>query len=237
MPRIYVGTTVERLPLRKYARELSFAELMLSDPLPKVSTLSAWRSERPANFMVSLVASPSLYMSEHGAFRETESLEAGKIWITDAVAALKAQFILFATPSEMSPSKRERTLFCHYIDSLSLTQGCQVAWQAGGLWQPELATAFAQESSITLVGNPLGQKTDSYDPSTQGEQANTTCYYRARAMGSRNRFSDSILYTLAERLSENPGTDAVYLALSSPTSFDEAVKLKRLLQELDCDVP
>lgn len=217
---LHAGALLERAPGPKYSSALGFAELAFVDAsLPKAKTLRSWRETVPESFEVALRVPRSI---THELIDDQLALGeelADADWLSDAIAATGARFVVLATGSEAKTSRRDRERLGALFGALAELAGADVplVWAPTGLWDSDLARPFAQKSGVIYA----------YDPLEDDPPAGTLHYASLRALGFRQRFSDGVLYELVERLEEN-GAERAYVSLESPHSFKEAQLLQAL---------
>ncbi len=215
MTRIHAGATVERPPGDKYVRTLRFTELTFPSSRPKVGTLRKWREKVGSELAVSVVAPRASLWSDAGVLRWDDALEERFGWYLQALEALQAIAVI-PTGSEVSTSRKDRDRLADLFGRIPDAR--RRVWAPTGIWTEEEAHPFARKLGITCAFDPL------QDDSPGGE----TAYVRLKALGGRQRFSEGILYELVDALSD---FREAYVAIESPRSFDEAVRLQKLADE------
>lgn len=215
MTRIHAGATVERPPGDKYVRALGFVELTFPSSFPKESTLRRWREKVGPELEVAVVAPRAALWSDAGPLRWDEGLESRFARYLEALDVLDAIAVV-PTGSELSTSQKDRE---RLIDLFGrLPDARRRVWAPRGIWNDEEAQPFARQLGITCAFDPLE------DASPGGD----TAYVRLTALGGRQRFSEGILYELIDALADFAHA---YVAIESPRSFDEAVRLDKLARE------
>lgn len=214
-PTLHAGAQLERAPGQKYLATLQFAELAPKPPLPRPATLASWRARMPEGFRASIVAPRPAIVSEDGPMRFDEALRAGLSWLREAADAVDAAFIVVPTEAQLTTGQRDRDLMSAYFERIG--NGRPLVWAPAGLWEPELAHPFAQKLGVLRAIDPLEEE----------GPLGATGYARLRAMGGRSRLTDGILVEVSERLLSSVSED-VYVAIESPRSFQDAVRLHQL---------
>lgn len=216
MSRLYVGAQLDRPPGPKYVEALPFAELALRPPLPKAKTLAEWREALPEGFVVSLVAPRTAVASPAGPMRFDEGMSAGLDWLVEAADVLAVRAIVVPTEADTTTGQRDRDRLAAYFDRIP-RQGRLVVWSPTGLWEPDEAARFARRLGIQRAVDPLE------DPPSDDEVP----YARMRAIGTRRRFSEDMLYeALAGVMATEPAE--AFVAIESPRSFREATRLSQI---------
>ena len=94
----------------------------------------------------------------------------------------------------------------------------ELVWQPTGLWSAEQALPFAGELGVHYGFDPLVAEL---------LPTGDVIYARARALGLRKRFDETLLLEIVDALEQTGAGDA-YVALDSPSSFREATRLRAL---------
>jgi hypothetical protein len=218
MTSLYAGATLDRAPGPKYLDALAFAELAPAEPLPRPSTIASWRASLRPGFVASLVVPGSARRSAKGAFRFDDAMRAALEWTREAADVLGARFVVVPTGSELSTGQRDRDLLAAWIETFAPPPERRIVWHPSGLWDRELALPLAEKLGVALAFDPL--------ESEPGE-GDEPVYARMRAMGLRSKFSETLLLEALDCvLSTAP--DEAFVAIESPRSFKEAVRLAEL---------
>lgn len=215
MTLIHAGATVERPPGDKYVRALRFAELTFPSSWPKAATLHKWREKVGPELRVAVVAPRGVLWGDAGPLRWDDELEARFAWYLEALEALDAMAVV-PTGSELSTSRKDRDRLADLFGRIPDAR--RRIWAPSGIWNDEEAHPFARKLGVTPAFDPLA------DESPGGGLA----YVRLKALGGRQRFSEGILYELLDALE---GFEEAYVAIESPRSFDEAMRLQKLASE------
>lgn len=218
MTTLHVGATVERPPGPKYSAALGFAELTFPSSWPRRSTLAKWR-KTAGDLECAVVAPRGATHGDRGPFRWDPGLEERFAWYVDALDALDAHAVI-PTGSEISTGSRDRERLADFLARIPRREGRHIVWAPQGLWTLDLAQPFAADLEVLCAFDPLED-----DP-----PPGPVAYARLKAVGGRQRFSEGLLYEIVEALQE-AGYDQAYVALESPRSFQEAVRLQQLAAE------
>jgi uncharacterized protein YecE (DUF72 family) len=217
---LLAGSVVDRLPGPKYVSQLSFAELTLRAPLPRVASLKRMRADAPEELVLALRAPRSSLNSERGPLRFDAALERSFAWLLEAREALGAKVVVLPTPSDLSTGQRDRDLLSAFAERLPREEGRYYVWAPSGPWEPEAAEQMAQELDLVLAFDPL------HEPLPAGKAA----YARLRAIGARRSFSESVLEDVAALLAADPERDS-FVAIEAPRGHTHAIKLLQLAGE------
>lgn len=213
------GAYLDRPPGPRYLAALHFAELGFSTTKPKPSTLARFRSGLPEPFRISLVLPNSVWQSKKGPLRNDETLEEGLRWARAAIDELQPAFVVLPTGAHITPGSRDRSLLRSYFDALG--DGATRVWEPGGLWQMEDADDLAADMGVVCAFDPLMEEAPS----------GNICYARLNAVGGRRHFVEGALIDALEAVLHS-GADEIYVAIRSPGSFREAVRMQELASEL-----
>ena len=216
MVEILAGAVVDRPPGPRYVQALRYVELTFPSTVPRSATLRRWRGSLAGPLEVGLVVPYGARVGAAGPFRRDEELDERSGWVLDAADALEAAHLVLPTGRELTTGTKDRARFAGYLDALR-TGGRPIVWAAAGLWEAELAQPVARELGLRCACEPL------VDPAPPGDVAHA----RLRALGGRQRFGDGVLFDLVDRLEALEVTKA-YVAIESPRSFREAVRLAEL---------
>lgn len=215
---IHVGTRVDRIPGPKYTAALSFAEFAPRAPLPRVATLSRWRTQLPADFVLSLVAPAAARASGRGPLRFDPGMDAAYGWLVEAAQALAPAYLVLPTDAGVTTGQRDRDLIAQWFSRWPANQvRPQFVWAPTGLWEPELSAPFAAKLGVSLAVDPL----------LPGPLGGTPRYVLLRAIGQRSGFNEHDMRRTLEILGD-VGRDAC-VVFDSPHSFREAKRFRSLL--------
>jgi len=215
--KLLAGALLERPPGPKYTSELHFAELAPQAPLPKPGTLTKWRQKLPDGFELALRAPDTCWSSPAGPLRQSDELEAGIRWLSEAADALEASIVVVSTGAGVTTGVRDRERLRAYFARIPQVDGRLVVWKPAGLWEPETTQAMA--SSLRVVGGFDG--VDDPVPDTD------VVYASLPAEGLRRSFSQAQLLEVLDKL-EHSNASRAFVTIESGQSFREA----RLLQAL-----
>jgi hypothetical protein len=217
MTRIHSGALLTRLPGPKYAAALTFAEVELPSPMPTARTLRRWQELAAGKVTLGLVVPDVATASAKGPLRFDAAMEAALARTQEAAAILGARFVVLATKSDVTTGPRDRDLLAQWMGRWGGTEHTLV-WQPSGLWDAELARPFARKLGVLHAFDPL---------QTRAPLGGTTLYARLRAIGTRKRFTETLLLEVVDSLASSDAVDA-FVALDSPKSFAEAQRLAAL---------
>jgi uncharacterized protein YecE (DUF72 family) len=217
---LLAGSVVDRLPGPKYVSELSFAELTLRAPLPRVASLRRMRENAPEELILALRAPRSTLNSAQGPLRFDAALERSFAWLIEAREALNAKAVVLPTPADLTTGQRDRELLAAFAERLPRNEGRYYVWAPSGPWEPEAAERVAQELDLVLAFDPL------HEPLPAGKAA----YARLRAIGARRSFSESVLEDVISLLEADPERDN-FVAIEAPRGHTHAVRLLKLADE------
>lgn len=171
---------------------------------------------------------------EVGGFRPGELLDHGVAALVDACAALDAAVAVFRTGPEFTPSATNRDRMRHFFAEVVPADrlgDCVRVWHPGGLWDPPVAHAFAQELGIVCALDPLtSDPTGEFAPffaSLEGEDG----YFVVSGLGRgrRHMASDQLedLALVAQRYQR------AWIVLATNEPFADAIRLGRAVSALD----
>jgi uncharacterized protein YecE (DUF72 family) len=216
---IFVGAVLDRIPGPKYAAALSFAELVLRQPLPRAPTLRRQRAEHAEHIALALRAPRSAISSQRGPFRFDDGLEAGLAWLLSAADALAARAVVLPTPADFTPGARDRELFAEYVQRLPRDGQRHWVWEPSGAWEREDAERLSSELGLVLA----------FDPLVDARPPGPVSYARLQALGMRRSFSQAALeQTLAVLNGDGADGDA-FVAIDAPRSLQHALALQQLI--------
>ena len=214
---LLAGALLERPPGPKYTSELRFAELAPQAPLPKPGTLAKWRQKLPEGFELALRAPAPSWQSPAGPLRPSRELDAGLIWLAEAVDALQASMIVVATSADVTTGARDRKRLRDYFSRIPRSEGRLIAWRPTGLWEPESVRSMASALSLVAGFDAVD------DPAPDAD----VVYASLLAQGLRRSFSHALLLDVLDKL-QSSGASRAFVTIESGQSFREA----RLLQAL-----
>jgi hypothetical protein len=216
---IFVGAVLDRIPGPKYAAALSFAELVLRQPLPRAPTLRRQRAEHAEHIALALRAPRTAISSQRGPFRFDDGLEAGLAWLLSAADALTARAVVLPTPADFTPGGRDRELFAAYVARLPRDAQRHWVWEPSGAWEREDAERLSSELGLVLT----------FDPLVDARPPGPVSYARLQAVGVRRSFSQAALeQTLSVLNGAAEGGDA-FVAIDAPRSLQHALALQQLI--------
>ncbi len=183
--KLFVGSSALIGAVERYAQRLDFLEVLAEDKtLPVPRTLRRWRETVPATFQFSVVLPRDVAALTPGTEQNLErALETAK--------TLAASFVLVRTPPAVAPSERGRRRLSELFAKLK-PAAARIAWEPRGVWTPEDADAFAQESGVFLVR----------DLAQDDAPESTVVYTRLLSIGQHSRLGQSAIERVAERLSD-----------------------------------
>ena len=179
---------------------------------------------------------PAERRAELGRFRPGPERDHGVRTLVEACATLDAAVAVFRTGPEFSPSAANRELmrrfFAEVVPAGALGDAVRV-WHPGGLWDPPIAHAFAQELGVVCAHDPLAaDPTGDFAPffaSLSGDDA----YLIASGLGrARRHLTGDQLEQIAE-LADRHQRAWVVMATNEP--FADAIRFGRTLHPLDRD--
>lgn len=218
---LLAGCTLHRRPSHRYLSALGFAELALEAPLPSRGTLARWRQELPAKTTISVVAPRAAVVSTRGPLRRDPSMDAAIRWWLEAAEALRATTLVLPTPADLAPGARDRQVLRAYLEALPRSADRWLAWHPAGVWTAEETIEEAARSGVVAVVDPL--EDDEVPPPPRA-------YARLGSLGSRDRFTDTMLEQIAETFA---GHDLALVAFRSDRAFDEAKRLDGLARSVE----
>lgn len=216
MTRIHSGALLTRLPGPKYAAALAFAEVELPSPLPTARTLRRWQELADGKVTLALVVPAVAASSAKGPLRFDAAMELALSRTQEAAAILGARFVVLPTRNDVTTGPRDRDLLAAWVSRWQGTAHT-VVWQPAGLWDAEIARPFAGKIGVLHAFDPLETR----------PKGGPLVYARLRAIGTRKRFTETLLLEVVDRLSSSDATDA-FVAIDSPKSFAEAQRLATL---------
>ena len=172
--------------------------------------------------------------AEIGRFRPGPERDHGVTALVEACRTLDAGVAVFRTGPELSPSSANRDLMRRFFAEVvpaELLGECVRVWHPGGLWDPPIAEAFAQELGIVCAHDPLtADPTGDFAPffaSLSGDDA----YLIASGLGrARRHLSGDQLEEIAE-LADRFQRAWVVMATNEP--FADAIRFGRAMSAID----
>jgi uncharacterized protein YecE (DUF72 family) len=165
---IHVGCSGLPAKRERYFESLNAVEVLPSQEVPPTpSSARRWKEEAPEGFFFSLMASRLLTVApDHlppgiegaparfGGLQLTEENLALHHRTLEAAAALGAGALLFATPSQIGPSRRGREALRRFFGAVE-RGGLRFVWEPHGPWaETELAQLCADLNLVRCV-DPL----------------------------------------------------------------------------------
>ncbi len=183
--KLFVGSSALIGALERYAQRLDFLEVVAEEKsLPVPRTLRRWRELVPATFRFSVVLPRDVGAFSPGSEPQLErALEAAK--------TLSASFVVVRTPPAVAPSERGRKRLKELFAKLE-PLGARIGWEPRGVWTPEDAEAFAQDSGVVLVR----------DLAQDDAPAGPVVYTRLLSLGQQSRLGQAAIERVAERLED-----------------------------------
>lgn len=213
------GAVLDAPPDRAYRERLGFAEVIFQGPsVPKPSKLKRWREQSGEDFVFALHAPVRTLNDGAGGLELNETLKAGIAWTRAAALALDARFVVMSTDLRVSTGQRDRNRLRAVFEELHQGTRADVVWNAGGLWEPEDAVAFAERSDVLVA----------IDPSAVAAPDGPVVYARLTALGGRQRFSDDLLLTCIENLG---GAAEAFLAVHARHALKSAGRVADLASD------
>lgn len=217
MTRIHPGALLERPPGSKYLEALRFCELAFPGPTPKAGTLRKWAADLPDDLALGLVVPQAARRSEKGPLRFDDAMQAAFDATAEAADALRARFVVLPTGSDLTTGQRDRDLVAGWVERWPAQEGRDLVWHPSGLWDRELAIPFARKLGVIW----------GFDPLQSAPPPSTLLYARLRAIGQRQRFTETLILDLLETLLASGAEDA-YVSIESERSFREARRLREI---------
>lgn len=215
---LLAGALLERTPGPKYIADLRYAELNLSTPLPKPSTLRRWREKLPEDFQLALRAPKAVWQGVAGG-GSARGTDADATWLNEAADALGAVLVVLATGPGITTGQRDRDRLERLFQQIDQGDDRKLAWRPTGLWEPETVQQLAARCGVLAGFDPLEDPTPTVDP----------LYGSLVAEGFRRSFSHALLGDVATLVQASGATQA-YITIASNQSFQEAKLLQSLLQ-------
>jgi uncharacterized protein YecE (DUF72 family) len=219
MTRIHAGALLERPPGSKYLEALRFCELAFAGPTPKPATLRKWAADLPDDLVLGLVAPNAARRSDKGPLRFDDAMRAALDATAEAADALRARFVVLPTGSDLTTGQRDRDLVRGWVEQWPAHQGRSLVWHPSGLWDRELAIPFARQLGVIW----------GFDPLESAPPPGEVLYARLRAIGQRQRFTETLILDLLESLLAS-GADDAYVSIESERSFREARRLAEIAE-------
>ena len=215
------GVLLQRPPNPQYTKALQFAELTLTDPLPKPKTLAQWKNRLPQNFKLALRAPESSWLSAKGALRLEPDVQTTLQWLAMAIDTLQPNLLVIPTGPEVTTGQRDRNRLTEYFKAVPKRQDCSIVWCPSGLWEPDAAQHMAHSIGV-LSGFNAAQS----DAPTR----TTHLYSYLLTYGVRRAFSHAQLSGIADTLKAS-GAKEIFVTIHSQHAFNEARLLQALLEE------
>lgn len=233
---IRVGCCGFPVARERYFKKFSVVEVQSTfyDFVEK-KTLERWRKDSPCDFEFVLKAfqfithqanSPTYNRAKHlgnlkqenlGGFKPNEDVLLCFKILKDYARILNSRVIIFQTPASFTPegdNKKNMEKFFNRIDRKDLLFG----WEARGKWTPDAVKKVCEDLELIDVVDPFLREP------TYGK----IFYYRLHGgKGYRHKFTDDELRMLAEKVKGRDG----YVMFNNITSFEDALRFKRLLTQ------
>jgi uncharacterized protein YecE (DUF72 family) len=185
MARHHIGLPSLRGTLERYAERYDLLEVRLDPgPLPKPSTLRAWRKKVPPSFVFSVVVPRAV-----GELRPSIELDAGLGQVAAMALELEARCILIPSPPSVTPTDANKKRLSALVDRIP-HDAVTLAWEPHGVWETEDAARLAHKLGIVLVVDPARE------PAPPGPIA----YFRIRGLGESARLSPAAIERVAREL-------------------------------------
>jgi uncharacterized protein YecE (DUF72 family) len=185
MARLLVGLPGFKGKLEKYAQQFDMVELRPVDTsLPGPKKLATWRSKVPPAFAFSIVLPKAVaeLATDHG---HDQALDL----CIESARVLQASCIVLATPPSVRPTARNRDRITALAERLP-KNGHLLAWQAGGIWEPEDVMETASRGGWLPI----------FDAAQEPLPPGPIAYTRIHAFGQASRIGADRIARVAERL-------------------------------------
>ena len=235
---------------KRYLSQLNFIERSATfyEP-PKTSVARKWRRDVPDNFGIAVVAWQAIthppaegsyrrmnrtlttdQLSQAGSYRDTAFVRQAVSQLADVAAAAQAEVALFRTHVGFAPSAANRDTLKRFFGEIApetLFPDAVRAWEPAGLWEPDVAAAFAQDLGVAMAIDPFQRDPLAPNPVPLTPQA----YLRVSGLGvNRRRLSAEQLLDLAERINE---CESSWTVFAHEEAFRDATALHKLLTGSD----
>lgn len=210
---------------RLYFHKLRFLEARLpSDQIPGERILRRWRAEAGEAGRFALVA-PRELCDLHLPTADLPGHAALALRLSECAAVLQAAAVVFATPTQVTPSASHRDALKRFFDEVATAErfpGAARVWQPDGLWRPPVVARVARELGVVPAQDPLAP-----DPLEEGgaPPPGEIAYVRVPGLGRANRpLGDDDLARLAEWLEP---CRRGFVVFDTPAKLRDAVGLSR----------
>lgn len=210
---------------RLYFQKVRFLEARLpGDQIPGERILRRWRTEAGAEGRFSLVA-PRELCELHLPAADTVGHAALARRLADAAKQLSAAAVVFATPTQVTPSSTHRDALRRFFEEVATAElfgGVVRVWQPDGLWRPPILARVARELGVVPAQDPLAP-----DPLEEGvaPPPGDVAYVRVPGLGRANRpLGDDDLSRLAEWLEP---CRRGFVVFDTPAKLRDAIGLSR----------
>jgi uncharacterized protein YecE (DUF72 family) len=161
-------------------------------------------------------------------FRDTEKVRRAAELLTNQVAALDPQVVLFRTPAEFAPSSTNRDAMSRFLETHDLGDRT-IAWDPQGLWEPDQANAQARSMGVLyaadpMSNDPLGEDPDFFSKLGDGSAA----YFRITGLGRKHRLDD---YALEDLVDVASAYTTAWVVFAHPSKYPDALKFRALLDK------
>lgn len=218
MTTIHAGATLERPPGPTYLERLHFAEITVPEPVPKPATMGRWASSIEGEITLSLVVPRAAIVGAAGPLRFDDAMEDALSRCIEGAEALGARFVVLPTGGAVTTGQRDRDLIAAWLERWPASERRRLVWHPTGLWDPEIAAPFARRLGVMHAIDPLEHEIPAGAPQL---------YARLRAIGLRSRFSETLLLEALDAI-EQASVEEAWVAIDSPKSFREAVRMTEL---------
>jgi len=174
MQRVYAGTRAKQGGIERYARKFNLLEVRTDTPdAPSLRTLRRWRTSAPPTFAFSVVLPPVI-----AGLRPSDASEQALEANLEVARVLEAPVLVIQNPMSVTPTAANRARLVKLVERLP-HDVVKLAWEPPGLWEEDVARAFALEHDLVLVG----------DATRDALAPGPVAYTRLRGLGDARRLS------------------------------------------------
>jgi uncharacterized protein YecE (DUF72 family) len=212
MARPHVGLATLEGDLERYAEKYDLLELRPGEaPVPKPSTLRAWRRKVPPSFVFSVV-----FPKPVSDLKPSPALDQALEQALLIAREVEARCLVIATPPSITPTDLNRKRLGALVERIP-HDAVTLAWEPRGIWETDEAAELADKLGLVLV----------VDAAREQAPKGPIAYFRLRGLGESTRLSPAVVDKVADELAsrreayvviESSGALAVAEALRKKTS-------------------
>jgi uncharacterized protein YecE (DUF72 family) len=163
---------------------------------------------------------PPEQAAQVGGFRDSPVVRDAWARTLASARALGAEVILFQTPASFTPTDANRDALRRFFGEIAADHDrITLAWEPQGLWEPQLASALANEIGLVYALDPLQLETPPPDE--------PRAYFRIHGLGIyRGKLGDDLLELLADMVDSY---ERAWVVFANVEKLGDATRFHRLL--------